>query len=282
MNFNSAYIISYFGKDDIRDKRVEYHDTQLGWIREKGLQPVVLSMDYRESDRREGVTYIDHQTVPPGQARNVLLDRFYNSDEDWAVFCDNDSFVEIREKYEPLGIDIFEYLRSLESTEFDIHGFYPIDGAASPYTDMLNKTRDWKSWIFRRGSTMRGCCFFLKNMKKHHGVEPKFSDKFEKDDGTFVMGEDLGFCLGMLKDGFTVMQSASIVLKEQGRKTSTWAEDYDYRNSLREEMYNIFEKEYGVRRAGGKMNYAEFFNRHKVQKEMIIPLEKVGLESLFG
>ena len=274
MNITTAYIISYFGTGERAALRRKFHDQQLAMIQAQGLQPVVLSMDYQPGDRRPGVTYIDHALVPPGEARNQLLEHFYESDQDWAVFCDNDSFVQAGGKYEPLGISIVDWMRQNPLEELPLHAFFPIDGAASPYTQVLNESRDTQTWIFRRGSTLRGCCFFLKNLRRHHGASPRFSSRFHRPDGTFVMGEDIGFGLGLMRDGFTVMQAASVVLAEKGREASTWATSGDFRTQMQPEMKAILHEEYGIGMNGERLDYSGFYSRHQVPREIRVSRDR--------
>jgi len=274
MKITNAYIISYFGTGDLAQQRRKFHDQQLTAIQAQGLHPVVLSMEYQPEDRRPGVTYIDHARVPPGAARNQLLEHFYASDQDWAVFCDNDSFIQQGGKYEPLGVSIVEWIRSHDLDELPLHAFFPIDGAASPYTAVLTESQERQEWIFRRGSTLRGCCFFLKNLRQHHGASPRFSGAFHRPDGSFVMGEDIGFGLGLMRDGFTVMQAASVVLAEKGRESSTWAESGDFRTQMQPEMKAILSQEYGIGLKAGRLDYSGFYSRHQVPREVRVSRDR--------
>ena len=61
--FTHAYIISWFGKDN-REKRKEYHDIQVQWMLDKGLNVVILSQHYNKEE------YFEHENVKDAQGKS--------------------------------------------------------------------------------------------------------------------------------------------------------------------------------------------------------------------
>ena len=98
MKINNCYIISWFGRDpDLRERRRRMHQTQIEWCHKHSLHPVVFAQEYEDGDYLDGVTYIRNEgaVLHPGPARNVLLKHFYQTDDDYAVFADNDIVNEV-------------------------------------------------------------------------------------------------------------------------------------------------------------------------------------------
>ena len=77
---NTIYIISWFGNDDVKERRKEFHKKQIEWAFKHNLTPVVLAQDYTAADYIDNVRYINADTsngiLTPSQARNILLDEF--------------------------------------------------------------------------------------------------------------------------------------------------------------------------------------------------------------
>jgi hypothetical protein len=228
----SVYIISYFGEKN-KEARKTAHQDQLSFFKLKGYRIVVCSMRYQPNDYEEGVEYIDSPLVSPGEARNILLKRFYQSDEDWAVFADNDSWWKDEGKYNPTGKSIEDEIDAHKIFDhIDAFGF--MDGRVTAYNSILVENQNKVS--FKINPQFRGCCFFMKNIRKSKGVEVYFSKNFVRADGSFIMGEDLGFALSLVSAGFRVFQCQNVVLVEKCVNASTWASSSSERKLLYQEM----------------------------------------------
>jgi ABC-type polar amino acid transport system ATPase subunit len=95
MNINNIYIISWFGNESkLRQFRKEIHKKQLDWARTNGLKITVLAQDYEPDDYEQDVVYVhSDKFLRPCGARNTLMEKFYTSDEDYAIFADNDTVI---------------------------------------------------------------------------------------------------------------------------------------------------------------------------------------------
>ncbi len=281
-------IISYFGKPEIRENRKRFHITQLEWCN-KHFNKNDISVVYQNYEKDEYNhdlvgNYIDADCskykLPPGPARNILLERFYKSDEDWAIFIDNDTILDDRNMgtlHELLDLDL--------STFGAINAVNPASLGVGAFTKSFEQG-SYKgfnlvdNFIFER-CFLHGGFMIIKNFKKHHGVELYF------DDGTRLPnsgGEDNVFGIDVVtKFGLRVMQCRNIVLKELATKknAASWAIHYDINSNnvhrqleiaLKENMTNLF-SEYGIytKIQSGKMQLSkkDFFNRYPFTGQML-------------
>lgn len=227
MKFKNIYIISWFGDNDTVDRRIKFHDNQLAWCFKHNLQPVVLAQNYKQEYYRENVHYIKHNgtILRPGQARNVLLKHFYNSDEDFAIFADNDVYLYEGEKYG--ANDIFvKTMKSCKVDQFDhIDCFYPLNPAFVPFSKDLekNKISDTISWRMKPGY-IAACFFVLKNLKKYHNKEIYYDDAFVLPDGSMLPAEDQDFPINMIHNNMSCFLCPNIIKKDEGHNSiSTWS-----------------------------------------------------------
>lgn len=265
----AAFIISYFGTGEKRETRKAAHREQLSFFKSKGYEITVCAMDYRDEDIEDGVSYIFSDVVPPGKARNKLLEAFYRSSYDWAVFADNDSWWKDEGKYNPTGKSIDDEI--IERKIFEkVDAFGLMDGRVTAYNSILEANKNQIE--FKINPQFRGCCFFLANIKKKRNIEVYFSDEFIRPDGSFIMGEDLGFALSLVDSGCTVFQCMNVVLQEKCVQASTWANSDSERKLFYEEMRAACERVVPsiTRKPNGSLDVRKFYEHHKHPKSMII------------
>jgi len=229
----NIYIISWFGKSNIAHLRRNYHKRQIEWAFENNLQPVVLAQEYQNSDYINGVTYIDSNSdriLLPAEARNIVLRKFYETDEDFGIIADNDTI--IYEKYGD-GKVIIDFFRSLDVKKFPID----IISLSNPTTHLkkgvLEIPRYQNNLVFNK-TYYASALFFLKNLKKYHNTElyndsETFVDKY----GKLITCEDHDFCInGMLNHGLNVYSLRNVYYREFGRSKSTWVDVDSNRNTI--------------------------------------------------
>lgn len=226
MKFNNMYIISWFGDNQTTQKRIEIHDRQLQWAFTNGLRPVVFAQHYKDEYYRENVEYIKHagQLMLPGEARNALLKHFYNSDEDYAIFSDNDCYLYKGEKYGANDHFVSTFRKIPFENLANIDLFTPLDPSNKPFTKELaeNKTQDEVRWRFSPAFIAQGI-FVLKNLRKHHGLEIYFDDAFVKSDRTILACEDQDFPINMIYNNLGTFTLNNIIKKEEAASSnSTW------------------------------------------------------------
>jgi hypothetical protein len=227
MNFNKVYIISWFGEGPMVEKRMKMHDNQLQWCLENDLKPVVFAQNYKEEYYRPNVTYIKHygQVLRFGEAREHLLKLFYNSDDDFAVFADNDAYLYKGPKYG--ANDTFvSTMRSVDIKQFNqIDCFYPINPAFVPFSKDLikNKITDEYSWRMKPGY-IAAQFFVLKNLKKHYNKEIYYDPAFVLPDRSILPAEDQEFPINLIHNGLTCFQCPNLIKKDEGlHNNSTWS-----------------------------------------------------------
>lgn len=222
------YIISWLGDDTSRETRLNIHERQIEWGLDKGLDVVVNSMEYEPSEYNDNVRYIgDDKLRPPGESRNILLEDFYKSSDDYCILADNDSvFRDISE---------FDFLSSFHDQMDDILKqplgvITPLNSVRLPFNKEYNSKKEWYdgNMVFEKLTHSKGSLFIVKNFKKF-GLEPLYFDSaFTDENGKMIPEEDVEFGLHSIIKGYGCYFSRNIVLKENG--PSTWAKDNSSRH----------------------------------------------------
>ena len=231
MLLNKIYIISWFGNRDdqtLRNKRKELHLRQIEWCWSHDLDIVVYAQDYDESDYVDGITYIKNtgDVLPPGHARNKLLEHYYKTDDDFAVFADNDCVLYELPQHKD-SIDIVERLRTLDIKDFDNIGLVvPLNPAREAFSQTIGKPEYDSHYTFRRAARIGGGFMLLKNLQKHANETPFFDEQlFAFKDGEVLPGEDSDFAFQLWRLGHGSYTTCHAIQHEYGRKYSTWIKD---------------------------------------------------------
>jgi hypothetical protein len=275
-NINNAYIISYFGDNNIRNKRKIYHLKQLAWLKQQGLTPIVLPIDYNTDDYTDGIKYLPSVTkMLPGMARNICLQHFYSSNEDFAIFADNDCVLYDGAKYCDSSnfINIFNNLQIHDLIDIDF--FYPLNPGRMPFTKMYNEQKTLFDQYIRFSRHLEPkSMYFIKNINKHHNKRIYFdTDNFVLHNGHLIAHEDTDFAIQFLLNGLSVYQCNNIVLKEFGSSTSTWLNQKDINRKISANIgREILCKKYNLLRKNNRMNYKPIYKLS--QKSSKIDLHK--------
>jgi len=262
-NIDSCYIISFLGDDAIRDKRKIYHIKQLVWLKQQGLQPIVLPIDYRKDDYIDNIQYLPNVgKLLPGMARNICLDHFYQSDQDFAMFADNDCVLYDGEKYCDSShfIKIFNKLTLADLSEIDF--FYPLNPGRMPFTKMHIEQKDMFDRYIRFARHLEPkSMYFIKNINKHYNKCIYFdTENFVLYNGHLIAHEDTDFAIQFLLNGMSVYQCNNIVLKEFGSTTSTWLNQKDINRKISADKgREILCKKYNLLRKNNRMNYKPIY-----------------------
>lgn len=200
MKIRKAYIISYISpqwNDAMKEKRIALHRKQIDWVKKQGLTPYVFAQYEGSCD----VNYLpwDGRKYLPGDARNECLKHFYTTDDDFALFLDDDAMLDEGK----LENDTFiSTLASMDVSGFNKCSFVsPIN----PRFDAYNEFHETHSSVLSENLVMKskphqaGFIFFLKNIKKHHGREIYYEENWCEPNGTVKYGEDAVFSMKWLR-----------------------------------------------------------------------------------
>ena len=294
----TAYIISWFGNDKKGgQKRRKYHNEQVDWFLKKGIKLCILAQHYSDDDyiQNENVKYIVHDeenvVLTPGQARNKLLDEFYNSDEDFAIFADNDSVLRDPDN----SLSFFDEMNKQPAADYKaVDLFVPINPINEPFTKKWEEGKELydNNHVFVRHTNIKGSLFFLRNLKKFYDLELKFAPEYDKSDsGGILGGEDGDFALMLISEGYGVYKNENVVLRELGSDSySTWSSSRDVRVKQADEMHAMWLSRFGnkgLEKNRGSFNWAMFAKKHSAGRpsKVVVLLQGKGnttFDDIFG
>lgn len=246
------YVISFLPNAEmLRQVRLRHHRKQLLYFLEHDFSVTVLSQNYapHEKFNDDDVNYVDgpaEQTLPPGAARNLLLNDFYKSDLDFAVFADDDAIIDdkhcdgIKAICAPLdrpenfsGVDLLAPINPVR------RGFNA-DYRAEP-------EKFEKYWSLTAIDDLKGSLFVLRNFRKSGRSEYWFSPEYDDDGaGGFIGGEDGDFCMQIIRDGGGAFTIENCVLKELGSvNDSTWAQETSERSAQKSKRMELLHTRFG-------------------------------------
>ena len=252
---NAIYIIAYHGSDpETRQKRSDNHNKQIEWWLDydSEIEIRILAQDFVEDEYWDNprVKYIDRlaNPTPPAAARNILLNHFYDTNEQWAVFADSDAILNLHPNFPHTHINICATLRDNPDSFGDIDLFCPhndqrpgdgafyskfcpedndkmVDREGNPLVrDKEYKGVDWDNdLVFDRKLThMKGTLFFVKNnserllMDEYFNVHPEGTK-------SILGGEDDEFMVRFVMSNKGTYMLRNIMLKEF-TAGSTWSD----------------------------------------------------------
>lgn len=243
-----ARIISYMGEgEELQRKRLAWHNQQLDWLLERGLEVVVFDQGYREDWYRSdpAITYARYKgpLLRPGPARNPLLEDFYASGETWTVMADNDAI--LLDQMD--GHAIFGLLPKVAE---NIHIFSPINGAVRGYPWKDEPAFFEHYLVFERHVELKGSFWFLR--------QPPTPLWFRD----MMIGEDGDFVFQAVMAGLGVFQCHNIALREFAGQASTLF-DIETRKRVHAEGKAFFADTYpGMRFEKGKLHKKDFITRY--------------------
>lgn len=274
MNLTTMYIISWFGNDDVRPKRVEYHNNQINWAKQQGLKLVVYAQDYQPNEYQDGVTYIinDGTLKLPSTARNVLLAHFYKTDKDYAIFADNDSVLYDK----PQHCDSKDFVKKFNAVSIDklkdVDFFFPLNPGKVPFTKTITDNQQMfdDNFVFNRSIDSKGSFSVLKNLRKHYGVEFYYDEvNYKTADNKIIAGEDVDFGMTLLQNGYSCYMLHNIILKEYGSTTSTWSTEARSNDSVNSRAIKI--KKFNLTTsASGRLNYKVLYKNNTKPSKLFV------------
>lgn len=290
----SIYIIAYHGTDpETRQIRSDNHNKQIEFWLDYDSEIVIriLAQDFVETEYWDNprVEYIDRldTPIPPASARNVLLNYFYDGDEDWAIFADSDAILNLHPNFTHTHINICDILRKFPDNFKDVDLFWPHwdgrpgDGA---FYDKFNnvdpayKDIHWDTELCfdRKFGSMKGTMFFLKNNDKRIMMDESFNGN-----GQIIPGEDDEFAVAMAMNHYNTYILRNIMLKEF-TAGSTHAGEQSTRKAAMLKGDDIIKEKYNLPDDRAKWYKTVKQNGFGMQKRVTTPLNKNVEESLFS
>lgn len=217
----TAYIVSYLDPkdEDKRAARLAVHNEQLDqWLTNTDMTVHVVSMNYREDDYRrdERVVYLDSEPLRTAAARRVAFQHFYDSDTEWAVMMDNDSWL-YSETQHNSGYQLFREMSEQIDRYRGIGMFFPINPQKSPFTELLADEAHTQNHVFKVAMDLKGSLFCVRNFRAagQPCVWP---------DTSYTWQEDTKLAFDAVALGHRVMRCENIVLLEKGLSSSSFGD----------------------------------------------------------
>ena len=211
-----AFIISWFGDLLVKEKRKLFHQNQIDWLLSYNAKILIYAQEYKKEDFiiHPNIEYIEGPCRHPGEARNILLQHFYNSQDDFGLFLDNDAILDPKHQD---GLNFLSNFNFNKLVENNIHCFQAINPGKEPFNKNHsdNKTLFNSNWLFKRHLDLKTTLFGLLNLKKLYGKELYFNPIYKP------FGEDIDFALQLVHNGFKIFKCDNIVLKDFGHTVST-------------------------------------------------------------
>jgi hypothetical protein len=283
---NAVYIIAYHGNDpETRQRRSDNHNKQIEWWLDydKEIEIRILAQDFSENEYwdNDRVTYVDRldNPTPPASARNILLNHFYDTDEEWAVFADSDAILNLHPNFVHTHINICDILRTFPDNFKDVDLFWPHwdgrpgDGA---FYDKFNnvdpayKSIDWNTELCfdRKFGSMKGTMFFLKNNDKRIMMDESFNGT-----GQIIPGEDDEFAIAMALANYKTYILRNIMLKEF-TAGSTHAGEQSTRKAEMLKGDDIIKQKHGLPDERAKWYKTVKRNGFGMKKQETVPINK--------
>ena len=256
-------VISYLPDDIKRTKRLQASRTQIEWLHKlfNDEKIVVIAQNYNDNEYLDDplIEYIKYDKgIGAGNARNVILKNFYNSDKDWLFICDDDTILDNKYSYQNFIYDIVN-----NPDKFD--GIDAISAIEPEYTAYKKNNFEDKANLTHYKFTPRelncgSATSFMRNIKKFYGKEVYYSNILaNKQEGL----EDVEFLLNCVLNGLTWYKMNTLIRKSLAFNHSTiWEDDRDERNNtLSKCLDKVCERfsKYGIhRKINGNVNWADF------------------------
>lgn len=212
-------IISFLPIGEGRQKRLSFIKKQYEWLRSifKDKTFNIVAMNYEEDDyiRDRNINYIKSQPLKPSSARNILLEKFYSSNEDYMLIMDDDIML----------YDYYDANSLLLEIDSEPKKFFMIDMIVGNNPIYLPfKKQNWvdrdnirKYWKFKQAPFNNGLPLaIIKNIKKHKGISLFFIE-LEK----VKAHEDIDWNFRWAIKGFTRYVCTCWQIKDLGHNFST-------------------------------------------------------------
>lgn len=227
MKLETVYIISKYSP-----ARYPIHLRQLDRLRKHGFKKfMICQTDYPEEALLDSpdIEYLNvydfsQELDRPNiaSARNYLLEKFYDSDEDFGLFLDDD--ISLREGKEYLDsekfLELIQNAQSLSSVDcFTV----ATEGWEDFRAAWRNKKLFKENLVFQHNPNMAGHLICVRNLNKYYGIKHFFKESWCPT-ATGLCGEDVVFSLELARLGLGCYTLMNCVKQDDGDDNSTWLE----------------------------------------------------------
>ena len=267
--------ISYLPHNELRTKRLDVARFQIEWFNKTLPNTPITSVAqaYDSSEYCDGVDYVKFDCgIGAGAARNIILEKFYNSDYDWLLLCDDDTIID--DKYFPENF-IKEICCDCElHNKFkDVHAISAVEPEYHPYKtlnfqDKANLTHyKFEPRELNSGSATS----FIQNIKKHYGKEVYYPNvDASKGEGR----EDMEFLFSWLKNGLNWYTMQTLIRKSLCfDKSSIFGSDTKARDKILMHDLDVICERYSqdglMRGVNGKITWKNFNDKYNTSKKVL-------------
>lgn len=272
--------ISYLPNNELRTKRFEAARTQIEWLHKVLPNVKITSVLQNYMDAERDLIKSDNiigfsNPIGAGKARNLILEKFYNSDYDWLFLCDDDTILDDKYHYE----NFIEELSNNEKKFSGIDAVSAIEPEYHPYKK-LNYEDKGNLTHFKfepRELNSGSATSFIRNIKKFYGKEIYFPNiDANKGEGR----EDMEMLFSWLKAGLTWYNMDTMIRKSLCfDKSSIFGSDTKKRDKILMKCLDSICERYaedGISRGiNGQITWKNFNERYnKSQKVLYIKRDK--------
>ena len=272
--------ISYLPNNELRTKRFEAARTQIEWLHKVLPNVKITSVLQNYADAERDLIKSDNiigfsNPIGAGKARNLILEKFYNSDYDWLFLCDDDTILDDKYHYE----NFIEELSNNEKKFSGIDAVSAIEPEYHPYKK-LNYEDKGNLTHFKfepRELNSGSATSFIRNIKKFYGKEIYFPNiDANKGEGR----EDMEMLFSWLKAGLTWYNMDTMIRKSLCfDKSSIFGSDTKKRDKILMKCLDSICERYaedGISRGiNGQITWKNFNERYnKSQKVLYIKRDK--------
>src|SRR5574344_1894187 len=272
--------ISYLTDNELRTKRFEAARTQIEWLHKVLPNVKITSVLQNYTDAERDLIKSDNiigfsNPIGAAKSRNLILEKFYNSDYDWLFLCDDDTILDNKYHYE----NFIEELSNNEKKFRGIDAVSAIEPEYHPYKK-LNYEDKGNLTHFKfepRELNSGSATSFIRNIKKFYGKEIYFPNiDANKGEGR----EDMEMLFSWLKAGLTWYNMDTMIRKSLCfDKSSIFGADTKKRDKILMKCLDSICERYaedGISRGiNGQITWKNFNERYnKSQKVLYIKRDK--------
>lgn len=187
-------IISYLPDNpELRSNRLDKHKRQLELFKTLNVPIFIVAQNYRQEELSNIPNinyYVTEKGIGPANARNILLQTFYNSQEDYMMLCDDDivfyEYYGIRDFFNELITTPNKFINDLDYIRGVMASKVPFKQTV--YDQRLNLTH----YVFEDRDTIGTTALaIVKNFKKYYNKEIYYEDLNVSEGNGY---EDKDFC----------------------------------------------------------------------------------------
>lgn len=270
--------ISYMPNTDVRSKRLEASRAQLAWFNKVLPNEKIVSVcqQYTSDEMRYICDNFDNveicsypEPIGAGAARNVILEKFYESDYDWLFLCDDDTIID--DKYSAYSF-ITDVARNPYKFQ-DIDAISAVEPEYHPYKKLnFEDERTLTHYKFEPRELNSGSATSLiRNIKKYYKKEIYYPNvDANKGEGR----EDMEFLFAWLKSGLNWYTMQTMIRKSLCfDKSSIFGSDTKERDKILMHDLDVICERYaedGINRGvGGKITWKNFNERYNTSHKFV-------------